>query len=220
MTVLLDFGTLDITLTSVYYSFLSADGSSFPSGYTIGLNTFLNGSLFIPPASNFNLLPVGAYFPYAGLALPQGYLWCDGSDKKRADFPGLYGAIGTRYGVGDGSTTFGLPDMRGHMALGLDNMGGTPAGRVTAASLNGGNASILGGTGGEEVHTLTIAELPNHNHAGKSLSPGVLLNSDEAGATNTTSVKRSDFSVQGTGGGGYHNNMPPWMAVPFIIRYA
>ena len=220
VTVVLDFGTLDLSLSSVYYSFLSAQGSSFPSGFTTGLDLTLNGSLTIPPTSNFNLLPVGGFFPYAGSALPVGYLWCDGTNKSRLTYPGLFGAIGIRYGAGDGSTTFGLPDMRGQFALGLDNMGGTPAGRVTSASFNGAQALTLGGVGGEETHLLTIAEIPSHNHAGKTLSTGVLQNSDEAGATNQTSVKRADFSVQGTGGGGVHNNMPPWMAVPFIIRYA
>lgn len=218
--VLMDFGTLDITLSSVYYSFLAANGSSFPSGYTDGMDLVLSGSLTILPTSNFNLLPVGGFFPYAGSVLPSGYLWCDGSLKSRFTYPGLFGAIGTRYGEGDGSTTFGVPDIRGLMPLGLDNMGGTAAGRVTMASLDGDQAIILGGVGGAETHILTVAEMPTHDHVGKTLSAGALANSDEAGATNTTSVKRSDFSVQSSGGGGAHNNMPPYMAVPFIIRYA
>jgi microcystin-dependent protein len=77
----------------------------------------------------------------------------------------------------------------------------------------------LGGDGGAETHTLTVAEIPAHDHA-RTLSAGALANSDESGATNTTSVKRSDFAVRSTGGDEAHNNMPPWLALNYIIRYA
>jgi hypothetical protein len=61
----------------------------------------------------FLLLPVGAMIPYAGTEVPGGYLPCDGSEVLRNAFPDLFEAIGTRYGEGDGSTTFRLPLIAG-----------------------------------------------------------------------------------------------------------
>ena len=66
----------------------------------------------------------------------------------------LFGVIGEAYGVGNGNTTFHLPDLRGRFPLGLDNMGGTSADVVTAAE-----ADSLNGSGGAETHTLTIDEM-------------------------------------------------------------
>lgn len=219
VTILPDSGTLDATLSSVYYGFLSATGSSWPAGFTTGLATTLNGALTVPPTSNFNLLPPGLCMPFGGSNLPQGYLWCNGLAYSRITYAALFGAIGTVFGVGDGSTTFNVPDLRGRFPLGKDDMGGSTAGRVTSVSLNGANALILGAAGGEETHVLTVAELATHDHQ-KTLSSGSLTNSDEAGATGTTSVKRSDFAVRSAGSNAAHNNMPPWEAVNYIIRYA
>jgi microcystin-dependent protein len=216
--VIMDLGVLDIGLNKVSYGFISALGSSWPSGFNTGLATSFNGPLFVPPTSRFNLIPAGLFFPFGGSVLPAGYLWCDGAAKSRTQFPNLFGAIGTTFGPGDGSTTFNVPDLRGRMPLGKDNLGGTVAGRVTAASLGGANAINLGGTGGAEMHTLTLAQMPAHTHGGQTYIP--LLNSDEAGATNNTSVKRSDFATRSAGGGAAHNNMPPWLAVNYIIRFA
>ena len=216
--VIMDLGVLDIGLNRVSYGFISALGSSWPSGFNTGLTTSFNGPLFVPPTSKFNLIPAGLYFGFAGSVLPAGYLWCDGTAKSRTQFPSLFGAIGTIHGPGDGSTTFNVPDKRGRVSIGKDNMGGITAGRVTAASLGGANAITLGGSGGDDKHTLTTAQMPSHTHGGQTYVPS--QNSDEAGATGTTSVKRSDFAVRSAGSNEPHNNMPPWIAVNFIIQYA
>lgn len=106
----------------------------------------------------------GAVLPFAGANAPTGWLMCDGSEKSRTAFAELFAAIGTTYGPGDGSTTFNLPDMRGRVAAGKDNMGGTPANRLTAAGAGITGAS-LGATGGNQTHTLTTAQMPAHSHA-------------------------------------------------------
>lgn len=56
---------------------------------------------------------------HAGAAAPDGWKLCDGSAISRTDFQGLFTVIGTTYGVGDGSTTFNLPDLRGRSPVGL-----------------------------------------------------------------------------------------------------
>lgn len=102
---------------------------------------------------------VGEVMDYAGPTPPSGWLVCDGSAVSRTTYAALFAAIGTAWGAGDGSTTFNLPDMRGRVGAGRDDMGGTPAGRLTVAgSLLEG--ITLGNVGGDEhlqehVHVIT-----------------------------------------------------------------
>jgi microcystin-dependent protein len=72
-------------------------------------------------------LPAGVMIDYAATVAPAGWLMCDGSAVSRTTFASLFATISTLYGVGDGSTTFNLPDFRGRFARYMDNMG-TPAG--------------------------------------------------------------------------------------------
>ena len=66
-------------------------------------------------------VPPGAIFPYAGATAPPGFLLCDGSAVNRTTQAALFAAIGTAWGVGDGSTTFNLPDLRGQFLRGVDD---------------------------------------------------------------------------------------------------
>jgi microcystin-dependent protein len=113
------------------------------------------------------LMPTASLMPYAGTAAPTGYFLCDGSAKSRTTYSALFGIIGTTYGVGDGSTTFNIPDLRGRVIAGQDDMGGSSANRLTnqTGGLNGDN---LGATGGAETHLLTAAESGLQVQAGLS----------------------------------------------------
>lgn len=120
------------------------------------------------PASGQNFvanLPTGAVTPYAGSTAPAGWLFCYGQAVSRTTYAALFAVTSTLYGVGDGSTTFNLPDLRGRTAFGDDNMGGSTAGRVTSAG-SGITGTTLGATGGSESKTLTTTELPAHTHTG------------------------------------------------------
>lgn len=64
-------------------------------------------------------VPSGAVLPYAGSGAPSGFLSCDGAVVSRATYSALFSAIGDVYGVGDGSTTFALPDYRGRTLVGV-----------------------------------------------------------------------------------------------------
>ena len=108
---------------------------------------------------SIRVFPPGVFLPYGGDTAPAGYLLCDGSAVSRTTYADLFDVIGTKYGSGDGSTTFNLPDYRGRNFVGLDNMGGTSANRITSSW-----ADSIGGAGGSETKTLTEANLPAHAH--------------------------------------------------------
>lgn len=112
VTVLLDSGSLDATLSGIAYSFLSADGSSWPGGHSSGKDTVFSGNVSIPLLSSFNLIPAGLIFGFAGNTKPPaGYLVCNGQAVSRTGFPNLYANISTTYGAGDGVTTFNVPSI-------------------------------------------------------------------------------------------------------------
>jgi microcystin-dependent protein len=69
-------------------------------------------------------IPSGVVFPFAGTVAPYGYLICDGSPILKSEYPQLFLAIGTSHGIGDGSTTFNLPDYRGRFLRGVDGDAG------------------------------------------------------------------------------------------------
>jgi microcystin-dependent protein len=119
---------------------------------------------------NVATVPAGSILPFAGIALPTGYLICDGSEVLISSYPDLFAALQYSYkalSLLTGSGTFALPDFRGRFPLGLDNMSnssvGESADRVTDAS-----ADILGGTGGRSEISITRNNLPEHVHDLKS----------------------------------------------------
>lgn len=150
----------------------------------------------------------GVVFPFAGSTAPAGWLLCDGSAVSRATYATLFGVIGTTYGAGDGSTTFNLPDLRGRVVAGRDDMGGVAAGRITDAG--NGNPGIsgatLGATGGVDRHTITDAQLPT----GVPVSLGSL--------TVYGSGSNSAVSTATYGSGHAHPNVQPTMVMNHIIR--
>ena len=123
-------------------------------------------------------LPPGVVMPYAGATEPAGWLLCAGQAVSRTTYGALFAAIGTTYGTGNGSTTFNLPDLRGRVVAGRDNMGGTAANRLTSGN-SGIAGATLGAAGGDErlhqhqhVNTLTNntvtsgLQSASHSHSG------------------------------------------------------
>jgi len=126
-------------------------------------------------------VPIGAILPYAGAEAPYGYLLCDGSEVERSKFGDLFDIIGTTYSGSApliGVSTFRLPDLRGRFPLGKDNMdnGGTvPNSLGGYVDAGGGNVDRVSGTapdnlgdgGGQSSNTLTVSNLPDHEHSMK-----------------------------------------------------
>ena len=102
-------------------------------------------------------VPTGAIMQYAMSTAPAGWLLCDGSPKLKADYPALWALLGNTYGTSN-TTEFYLPDLRGRVAVGLDNMGGTDADRL-------GVTNVLGGFGGVQTVTLADTQIPTHTHS-------------------------------------------------------
>jgi microcystin-dependent protein len=208
-------------------------GTPYIATYNNGDGAFyLRGFVSLP-----YIVPVGGLMPYLGSSAPNSnFALPFGQAVSRTTYATLFSLISTTFGVGDGSTTFNLPDLRGRAIFGLDNMGGSAVGRITVAGGNF-NGTTLGGTGGAENHSLTQAEMPSHTHTATVTDPGhshsmgltspanlnvqggssftVTGNGPSNTASSTTGITVSNAS---TGGGGPHSILPPCMILPFILR--
>ncbi len=100
-----------------------------------------------PPAPTPSPVPTGGIVAYGGTSAPSGYLLCNGALVSRTTYAALFAVIAEVFGAGDGSTTFGLPDLQQRF----------PLGKAAA-----GTGSTLGGTGGVIDHTHTG---PSHTHS-------------------------------------------------------
>jgi microcystin-dependent protein len=124
---------------------------------------FFDGIAWTNLASGGGGVPSGTIMAFAGSVVPAGWVLCDGSsyNSALATYQSLYNAIGTTYG--GSAPNFNVPDLRGRILFGKDNMGGVAANRLTSAG-GGIDGIILGATGGKQSVTLTTNELPAHTH--------------------------------------------------------
>lgn len=166
-------------------------------------------------------LPAGIMVPYGAGAAPAGWLLCNGQAVSRTGNAALFAAIGTTFGVGDGSTTFNVPDMRGRVVAGEDDMGGTPANvlnvTLTGTTTNGGAAITgLSSTAGLAIGMLAIGgNIP----AGRTIASidsatQVTLNSGASVVAGTGSIRFGviDGATLGaTGGSQVHTLTTPQM---------
>lgn len=167
---------------------LSMDGGNLY--YTVGDNKLFLGSTGATPA--------GTVMAYAGLEAPDGWLECKGQEVSREDYASLFAAIGETYGAGDGESTFNLPNLVGRFLLG--------------ESISREHASI----GGKSEVTLTVAEMPAHNHYFDGRYGGIGDGgAAQRGWSGTTASKAVNVSI--TGSSQAHENMPPYLAMKYII---
>jgi microcystin-dependent protein len=121
---------------------------------------------------------IGELIPYTLLTAPALTVFPYGQTLLRASFPDLWtlaqteiAAGNTFYNNGNGTTTFGIGDMRGRVPAGKDDMGGTPAGRLTA-TYYGSDAKVLGAANGNESVTMALANMIQHDHTVFLHDPG------------------------------------------------
>lgn len=168
---------------------------------------------------------VGIVKIFCGTFAPQGWVFCNGALLEIAQYEVLYSLIGTTYG-GDGVTTFGVPDLRSRIAVG-GGQGAAPATQTIG----------LGELGGEEQHTLKMAEMPAHSHtvlvsAANSTQNTAVGNATMATPGSTASgsfvaingynntapdIALNSATVTAAGSSLPHNNMQPFLAVNYVI---
>ena len=192
-------------------------GSSITIADTDGVVVNDGGTMKSVPASDFKeyIMPTGAVLPYAGSSAPTGFLLCYGQAISRSTYADLFSAISTTYGTGDGSSTFNVPDLRGRVVAGQDDMGGSSANRLTDQT-GGLNGDTLGDTGGSETHTLTTAQMPAHTHtvAAQQQVGGDSTNRGGSGQLGAAAT----ITSSSTGGDGAHNNVQPTIILNYIIK--
>ena len=160
----------------------------------------------------------GTVLPFAGATAPDGWMLCYGQAVSRATYATLFAVIGTTFGVGDGSTTFNLPDLRGRVAAGKDDRGGAAAARLTNTGTGnpGVNGAALGAAGGADRNALSTAQLPAHAHGyGYGSNTARLSNS---GGSETTLIAGSNLNTQNAGSGESHPNVQPTIILNSIIK--
>ncbi|ESS66647.1 microcystin dependent protein MdpB [Methyloglobulus morosus KoM1] len=161
---------------------------------------------------------IGQIIMFAGNFAPTNWAFCNGQLLSIAQNTALFSIIGTTYG-GNGTTNFALPDLQGRVALHAGNGAGlTPY--------------VLGEQGGAEAVTLTLPQIPAHNHSlmansgnGDQLSPSGNVSAtvnDGArtqypGYSTTPNAAMSAAAISPTGGNQPHTNIQPFLAVNFII---
>ena len=148
-------------------------------------------------------VPIGSIVEWNGDIVPENWLLLNGQAVSRTGYAELFALYGTKYGEGDGSTTFNLPDYRKRVPVGMDE--------------TDTDFDELGNTGGEKEHILTEAEMPKHRHnkldaviyAPTGTNSGVSYNSPSS-----TTVMNTDYA----GGDQPHNNLQPYIVTNFIVK--
>ena len=238
-------GTLNTTGKAEFEDDVSVSGAlviggsaTFSSTVTIAganvqaANAKVCASAFFGDGSNLSgivAMPTGAVVPFGGSSAPTGFLLCAGQAVSRSTYSSLFGIISTTYGVGDGSSTFNLPDLRGRVVAGQDDMGGSSANRLTGQT-GGVNGDTLAGTGGTETHTLSTAELATHSHAAAMeenadsesgitrVGLGRSLQDRDDNYRTSVSDGGGDLLIANTGSGSAHNNVQPTIILNYIIK--
>lgn len=151
--------------------------------------------------------PPGSIIAYSTTTAPTGWLLADGSAVSRTTYANLYAVIGTSYGVGDGSTTFNLPDLRGRTIV-------MASSTQTATSSN--NRANLGATGGATTHTQTVNELAPHTHTVDAIGSA---DNNFFGSGASAAIGTNGATAASAGGGVAFNILDPYIVLNYLIKY-
>ncbi len=211
-------------------------------GVTSDLQTQLDAKL--NSAGAFTVA-TGMILPFSAAAgsIPTGYLNCDGAAVSRSTYSTLFALIATTYGSGNGSTTFNVPNLSGRLPIGKSGSYAlaSTGGATTATATISGSVSVT-----VNNHTLTVSEIPSHNHlithAGGGITPNYFHPTYGASipmGDNNSSIQTNPFytypsaCLSNTGGGAGHNHtasgsfggandtfsiLNPYLSVNFIIK--
>lgn len=153
---------------------------------------------------------IGEIVPYAGAFSPKdNWLVCDGSEVSQVDYPDLYNVIGNAYGSASAGA-FRLPDLRARAPIGSSE------------------TYPIGTQIGEAEHTLTVAEMPAHNHTDTGHQHSIPSTITFTALTGEEPVNipvplvpsytgLASANIANTGSGDAHNNIPPSLAITYLI---
>ena len=230
-------------------------GQSIQIKYATGTAVLIPNGQTYPvygDGSNFYLattssVPSGSIQMWSTATAPTGYILCNGVAISRTTYSTLYGVIGTTFGVGDGSTTFNVPNYQGVMPIGangtytLASTGGAASTTLSTANLPSHTHNFSGTSGtmnSNNVHSHSIND-PSHSHsytafggqphgAPDGYSPAFnSFGSTTGAATTGISINSADINHThgysgttdgGTGTGTSFNTIPPYLGINFIIK--
>jgi hypothetical protein len=137
--------------------------------------------------------PSGAVLAFAGAGAPTGFLFCDGALVSRTTYAALFAVVGTTYGAGDGSTTFGLPDYRGRVLVGL----------------NSGGPALINNIGDNDGRVVANRNI-SHHHS----QDGQTFQVNGAGGTGGA----GSLSAEATTGDANNPDYPAFQVIGWIIK--
>ena len=159
---------------------------------------------------------------YGGVTAPTGWLLCDGSTVGRVAYPGLFNAVSTLYGSGDGSTTFTLPDMRGRMPVGK----GTHS---DVSTLGNNDGVTVANRRSKHQHTAHTHTQNAHTHASTNTgftssntagfeAPSMGTHTNESGWTTGSATATNQTADGGSGNTNDPTDAPAYLVINYIIK--
>jgi microcystin-dependent protein len=209
-----------------------AQGTPYGMTFNATVSAWLLNNFYAAPTSPI-VVPLGGFIPYLGTTAPNSsFVLPFGQALSRTTYSALFAMISTTFGVGDGTTTFNIPDLRGRTLHGLDNMGGVAAGRIGTVVTDGGtvSGSTLGSVGGSATHAQTTGEVGSHNHTitdpGHRHTVPILnvvqgsnvLSSFTTGGTTNTSTDPTGITINNSPAASPMSLLTPLMMVGWLLR--
>jgi microcystin-dependent protein len=165
-------------------------------------------------------IPTGTIVPWSTASVPTGFLECNGQAVSRSTYSALFAIVSTNYGVGDGASTFNVPDLQDNVAVSKSN---NKAMYSTGGANTVQSTGNVGGSTGS--HTLTSSEIPSHSHPGGA-SPAQQQNvgppfqgGANAGTTgNTGGGSGHSHNMSATFTGDSTSVIQPYLTVMYVIK--
>ena len=187
------------------------DPSSLTVGDMVRVELAQGGRVVVYGAPGGAGVPAGNVSATARVSAPAGWLLCDGSAVSRSTYEGLFTAISTTYGAGDGTTTFNVPNLKGRVPAGVDS-GQT-------------EFDTLGDTGGAKTHTHPLSDAGQAQISGEGgfIYTGRTYTSFTAARKNGVSSDARDASSRTVsaplqGATDSSSTLPPYIALNYIVK--
>ena len=199
-------GLAGLTAGSSYYASLASAGTLTTNlGVLVGVA--VTTTTLLLNSGVMNPIPSGAEMDWPGDTAPQGWVLEDGTAYSRTGYSALFAVCGTKYGVGDGSTTFNVPDARGRFRL---------------HKATSGTGNTLGATGGSINHTHTYTDVITHTHTVPNYvlhDGGIGSDSPEGASAGSWSLNENTSAPSGAvSTGTTAANNPPYIVSNAIIK--